>query len=298
MEIQKLIKSAGFMEFINKLDNLINNLLYSQDEGFVKLTSKDALDNAQNLIDKFNYESDKLSKEYSYPNVDEIIKNKRFELTAIIRQHTKKQALIWAQDVFEESVENLLFKASINADNKEETLKIYQDIKTTVLWISEIFEYNDKEKENLLSGVMKKLNNALNSSDSDFISLSNPDRTNYSVFLKLFNLILSDNDAFLSTNLQNYKEDLSQEDLNYFQKIQNSAKQNKTKILDELNLINYALNKLKSNKEEDKYNFIIQVRDSLSDVKDDSDENIAKLIKNRLLLFENKNRYLSGLFGF
>ena len=103
MNIQDIINTTSYVEIVNKLDNLINDLLYSKDSGYINLTSKDALDNAQKVIDKFNYETDKISKDSVVDNIGSILSSKKEELIAEVRKHYEKEIRNWAYNIFEET---------------------------------------------------------------------------------------------------------------------------------------------------------------------------------------------------
>ena len=63
MLVQNIIKSTRYIDTINKLDNLLNELLYSQESGYIYMSSKDIINNAPIIIEKFNHQADKITKE-------------------------------------------------------------------------------------------------------------------------------------------------------------------------------------------------------------------------------------------
>ena len=85
--MNNLAKNIKKVEFINNLDNLINELLYSKNNGYINLSSKEAVDGAIEVIEQFDNEVLKLCDEVDFENLDEIIQEKKNELIYQIKKH-------------------------------------------------------------------------------------------------------------------------------------------------------------------------------------------------------------------
>ena len=123
-----LLSGISYVEFINNIDNLINELLYSPDNGYTALYSKNAVMSAQKVLDKFNHESQKLKRQVDFPDSDKIIDEKRADLIKQIKKHYEAQQLAWADEVYGNMLENCFLQASIFKDDKEVKDKIYARI--------------------------------------------------------------------------------------------------------------------------------------------------------------------------
>ena len=73
---KNVILSARYIDFINKLDLLVRNLLFS-DDGFIQLESKNAIDNYEKFIEKFDNEVLNLKKDIDFHNIDSVIQSKK-----------------------------------------------------------------------------------------------------------------------------------------------------------------------------------------------------------------------------
>ena len=58
--MEEIINSIKYYDFINKTNEILYQLLYSSENGFLGLSSENAILEAQNYIDKFDYEISKL----------------------------------------------------------------------------------------------------------------------------------------------------------------------------------------------------------------------------------------------
>ncbi len=295
MQTKQVIENICYIDTINKLDNLINELLYSQDEGYINMTSSNAVKNAQNTINKFNYESDKIIKESNITISSDLIKIKKNELTEAVKKHCSKEVITWAQEVFEESCENLLLKLSINRDDIENSQKIYCDMHNLINWISEVENYSEEEKSAILKEIDLKIQKILNSKDEDYTPKASPEDSDENIFMELFDSIISG--KFEDIDLNNYKLKLSKNDTAYFQNLQNRLKINKTSVMDEIYLVNYALESANIKNNSDKCKFIKEVADDFSQIKNNSTDDKTKTIKRRIELFKNKEGYFKKLLG-
>ena len=52
MNKDDIVQETKYLELINNIDNLIFEFLYSEDNGYTKLSSKDAVVNSNKLIEK------------------------------------------------------------------------------------------------------------------------------------------------------------------------------------------------------------------------------------------------------
>ena len=296
--LKDLIESTNYIETFNRFDNLINELIYSQNTGFINLRSKEALDGAKTVLEKFDFEADKITKENGSLNIDSIVSEKRNELIKIIEKHYIKEAKNWAYDAFNNMIDNCILQASIYNDDSEFIDKIYKKGICAISWISDIcaFDENDKNKE--IKKLDNDFNNAIKAKDNDFIDKTNPSKSDYELFLKLRSYIASDTDSFLALDFDNFKLKLSVSDINYFQKQKNLININKTKAVDEILLVDCAIEKLNIKSNEEKYKFIQEIKDEFQNLKEDNLENKIEIIKRRMQLFQNETEYFKKLLEY
>ena len=219
-----LLSGISYVEFINNIDNLINELLYSPDNGYTALYSKNAVMSAQKVLDKFNHESQKLKRQVDFPDSDKIIDEKRADLIKQIKKHYEAQQLAWADEVYGNMLENCFLQASIFKDDKEVKDKIYARILSGVSWIANIHNLDDEAMNKLIKLNVSKFHQALNSNDSDFIPKVNAENTDYVLFLEFRDLILKDKDKFLLTDFNSLSEKLIDEDIKYFDRLKRDLK--------------------------------------------------------------------------
>lgn len=295
--MNEVLNSVNYIDTINKLDNLINDLLYSQESGYINMLSIDAIKNAQDIIDKFNYESDRIIKESTLSNCVHLVENKKNELVEIVKEHYEKQIFVWAWEVFNQGIDNLLLKLSANKNNIDNIRKIFFNSHCLVNWISEIGKLSKEDRLAVLKETDLKIKNILASADENYIQKNSPDVSNEDIFMELFNLISFDIEKFMTLDLNNYKFQLTNSDIIYFQNLQNKLRINKTSVFDEISLLNYALKILNSKENSDKYKFIKEVIDDFSSNKDASFENKVSIVKRRYELFKDRENYYRKLFG-
>ena len=298
MQLDVMIKSTDYIDFINCLDDLINELLYSRESGYINKPSKEALKAAQSVVDKFNFESDKISKHYTVTDSVGIISQKRDELIKEIKKHYFAQSKKWAYDVFSKNLENNLLKLSVYKNDKNDTKRIYDNLSCLVGWFSSLNNLSSIQTKALFAEIDKKFQNTLKTKDSDYIYRQNPLKSDFESFFKLVNLILVDVNAFLSFDLTQLQTRLSIKDIYYFNKLKGRIKANESEVVDEINLINYALKQLNLKSLSDKYSFVSQIRDDLSLTKIDDEVQKVEVIKRRMKIFKNKEEYYMNLFSF
>ncbi len=291
--MNNLAKNIKKVEFINNLDNLINELMYSKNNGYINLSSKEAVDGAIEVIEQFDNEVLKLCDEVDFENLDEIIQEKKNELIYQIKKHYYSQVTIWANEVYENIINNALLSISVNKTNKSYIDKIYNRGLCAISWYCGVINLNKKEQTNLIKDFNEQITKALNSKDSDFIQQELKTKTNSKYFLELRKLILNDEDKFLSLKLDT-TDKLSKEDIVYFKKIQtelNTYKKNFIK--DTIILINSAIESLNLKDENKTVDFIKQVENDfryyISQNSKLEFENQIELIKKRMQIFQEFN---------
>ncbi len=304
--MNNLAKSIRNLEFINNLDNLINELLYSKEKGYVNLNSKQAIDEAINVVEEFDNEAIKLCDDIDFENLDEIIQEKRNELIYQIKKHYNSQAAIWAKEVYENIISNLALYVSINKTNKNYTDKIYNRGLCAISWYSGVMNLDKKVQTELIKDFNKKIINALNSKDNDFLKQKPKIKTDSKYFIELRKLILENEEKFLSLNFDTKK--LSNEDITYFKKIQNELNTYKKNFIkDTIILIDCAIESLNLKNEDTTIDFIKQVENDfryyISQNSKLELENQLELIKKRMQIFQDnnsknaKNNYFKSLIN-
>ena len=141
MDINTIIKSTEYLEFINSVDFLYWELLYSKNNGFISLTSKDAINQAKNVLISFDSETDKIAKKVNFEDKNEIIQNKRQDLISKINEHCYDQSLIWANEVYNDAIKNILLSVSIDKKNVNEC---YQKGLSAINWVCSVKKSNEK----------------------------------------------------------------------------------------------------------------------------------------------------------
>ena len=135
MENKNIVSSISFLEFVNNINTLINRLLYSSSEGYTNLKSKNAIVGFCDVVKKFDNEAIKLSKDLDYSEVETLINSKRKDLILQIQKHYNQEVLVWADEVFDNLVENCLFAVSINKNKAKE---YYSQLVKSIRWICDV----------------------------------------------------------------------------------------------------------------------------------------------------------------
>ena len=295
MEIKNIIKSTNFLDFVNNMDDLALEILYDPDSGYVNLTSKRAIDEAQNKLKYFDENIEKLIEKTNLDNTDKIIKEKREFLISVIKKHYKEQALVWCDEVYRNSMENCKTIIALNKDNKQIADNTFQKAIAMISWLSDIKKLSTKEENILFEQFNKELDEIIKS--NGYKLLKPRTKSDETVFLDLFNKI-KDRD-FTNMDINSYSEDLTRYDLNYFKQIQTDLSTYKsTSIKDEIDIIQgaFSILNLKDNKE--KYEFLKEVINDFMSFKAQnkklSQEDKIHLIKHRVLIFKDRINYFKN----
>lgn len=291
MKENNLVISTYYLEFINNLDKLLWELLYSE-TGYTNLKGKDAVIEADKILQRFDFEANKLKKEVDFDNADLIIEEKKLEFIEIVKKHYQKQTVFWANNVYENLLDNCLLNATLHKDNSDMADRIYNRALSGVSWICEVNNFSDKEKSMLLDILNTEFKNAMNSKDSDYIPAIKAEKSNPKLFLELRDCALKDEDKFLAVDFKQYESDLNDDDIKYLSKIKNDMKTfKKISAKDDIFLINSAINILKLKSFEDKYKFIKEVDDDINIFlfknKKIEEKDKLELIKRRMQLFKD-----------
>jgi len=291
MEENNIVISTCYLEFINNLDNLLWELLYSQ-SGYMNLKSKEAVIEANKILERFDFEANKLKKDVDFEKADEIIEEKREEFIEIVKNHYQKQAVIWANDIYENLLDNCLLNVTLHKNNPDMVDKIYNRALSGVSWISEVNKFSAEDKKILSDILNKEFKNALNSKDSDFVPLLKAEKSDPKLFVELRELVLKDENKFVSADFEKFSSNLAQDDILFLNKIKNDLKTFKrTSAKDDILMINSAINLLKLRNFEDKYKFIKEVDGDinifLSKNKSIDEKDKIEIIKRRLQLFKD-----------
>lgn len=292
MEIRNILESTSYLEFINQLDDLVYDLLYSSDGGYTLLNSKEAIEKANGVIEKFNNETAKILKRVEFKNAQLILNDKKQELLALVKKHYQKEAIVWADAVYADMIENCLLCISINKDNKEAVDKMYNRALCAISWIKEVKALSTEEQNMLIEKFNDDFANALYSNDEEYLPNQNPKKSDALLFLEIRDLILNNEERFTGLDLSQYSHCLSLEDIKQFNKIKNELNTyKKTSIKDEINLIDSAIEILKLQDNEQKYQFIKQIENDFNfffiNNKKLLEEDKIKLIKKRINLFQD-----------
>ena len=295
MELSNIITDTKFFEFINNLDDLILDILYNPDNGYINLASKSAIVEAENKIRYFDECVNKTMQEAELNDVKDIIEEKRKFLIEAIKKHYIQQTIVWCDEVYQDYIENCKTIIAINRDEEETVNKNIQKVQFITNWISDIKNLSDKEKTDLYNQFQKELDETIRNN-----KFKNPKNktSNEQIFLELF-FKIRDKD-FINLNIDSYTDELIKEDLNYLKQIQANLSTYKiNSIIDEIDLIESGIqiSDLKTDKE--KYEFIKEVLNDFmfykSENKKLAQEDKISVIKNRILKFKNSLNYFKNL---
>jgi len=291
MEENNYVLSIYYLEFINNLDNLFWELLYSS-TGYMNLSLKEAVVEADKIIERFDFEANKLKQNVDFEKADLIIDEKRNELIGLVKEHYKKEAIAWANDIYEKTVDNCLLNVTLYKHNPDMADKIYNRALSTAGWISEINKFSNEDKKILFNALNDDFKKAITSKDNDFIPKIKPDKSDPKLFLELRELILKNEEEFISKDFDKFEDSLILEDINCLKKLQNDLKTfKKTSVKDEMLLLNSSINLLKMKTFEEKYNFLKEVDGDIAlflyKNKTIEEKDKVEIIKRRMLLFRD-----------
>ena len=298
MENKNIVSSISFLEFVNNINTLINRLLYSSGEGYTNLKSKNAIVGFCDVVKKFDNEAIKLSKDLDYSEVETLVNSKRKDLILQIQKHYNQEVLVWADEVFDNLVENCLFAVSINKNKAKE---YYSQLVKSIRWICDVKGLPKEEQNQILKKLTKRFKSALKSKDSDYTKNPIPQKTDCAEFVKLWNSILDDVESFLNCDFTKYSNKFTKEDLSYFENIKKKlASYKRNYVLDEIYMISTAINNLKLEKNDEIFDFIKQINYDLitflEQNKKITEEEKINLIKRRCELFCDKNKKEKNYF--
>lgn len=287
MNKNNIVVSTSYLELINNIDSLIYELLFDENSGYTNLNSKDAVLSASKILDKFDWEVTKLTKENNFTSLKDVIKEKRNELISFIKNYYDKELENWSSEVFEKLLDNLLFSVCINKNNPEKIKEISYKAYCAINWQAEIQYFSKDKKEKLIANFNSKLEKAYLSKDEDFIPKINPEKTDINLFLKT-------RDDFIKKDLSEIEiknQNLTKEDASYFLRLINDFKSyKKFEARDEILLVNSAISIMKLKTNEEKYDFIKEVDGDitvfLAKNKRIDEKDKIELIKRRIKLFE------------
>ena len=264
MNIENIVLSIKSLDFVNKLDNLIYEILYSSN-GYTSLISFEAVEKYKIYLEKFNNEVVKLKNEYEFCEIESIIQEKREIFLNIVNEHYYKQTIFWAEDVYQNIIDNCLFLASINKNDKYYLKILFNRGLFAISWISQIKQIDDFNIDKLILKFKNDFNGALNIKDSDYLPTNIIKKTDKNLLVKLRDLILENEDEFLQLNLSLFQDKITTKDIALLKRYQNGIRTfKKALLIDEIKLIDSAIEILKLSSNEDKYDFLVQIEDDFS----------------------------------
>lgn len=286
------IESISYLEFINNLDDVFYNLLYSQQNGYINLHSKNAVNDFTSYVEKFDWEASKISDKINSANLTQVINNKKEDFIKELKKHYFEEVEVWVQEVFENLIQNILFSFSLNKDNKEVTDALYNRALSAIGWFCEITQKSDEDRNLIVQKFNNDLNQTLNTSYSDYLPKQRTNKTNPTLFLKAVKMYRQNYEEFMSIDFANIQDEISQEDLSYLNSLKVKSISSEKNIKDdEIDLINCAISILNLKSDNHKYNFIKQLlRDfdnfNIQNKKITEDDKIL-LVKRRMELFKD-----------
>lgn len=298
MSLEHICASISYLEFVNKITSLYNELLYGTVDGYFNKKSKEAISQAKIIVKKFDYESQKILKTFSFSDESNFILKKKKDLIAKIKQHYNDELRNWADEVFDEFVDNLFLELSLDKTLKD---KAYNSLICAINWLSDVKKLDKNDYQSIIKELNIRFENVLLKTDLDYLPNVETLKSNCSIFIKYWDLILDDTDEFLKIDFANENDKLNNADIKYFTsaqyKLQTSSR---TNFLDDINLLNSALNELQLKDDDKKYDFIKQINDDFSYFletnKNITEEDKIKLIKRRISLFKESDSKIKKYF--
>lgn len=300
--MENIISDIRYLDFINKVNKISNELLYSPEDGYFYKKGKDAIDLKEKICEKFLFEINKI-KNLSKISVENEILNKRKSLFFNnVKKHYISQICIWADEVFDEFVSNFLFELSLDKSKINEIIPQFEKL---INWYCVIRNLNETQSQNLKIEYNKKISNVLKNNDLDYIPKKDKNSTKPKRFLEIWNILLNDTQEFFIYKIDDVKDDLSQEDYNYFINLKNKLTTYKKDVfLDEILLIDVASKQI-SLEADNKYQFIKSVINDFlcfcEKNKTINENDKITLIKRRIALYKdklnNRTQYYTQLIG-
>jgi len=285
MDIKNIIASISYLEYVNKIDSLCNELLYANNSGYIYAKSKEAIIKRNEILERFSYEVDKIKNETGLQSEKSFISRKKEEFVKLLNKHYYSQIPIWIDDVYVELIKNCFFELSMEKDRAHE---IYLKVLNAINWYAQIKELNANELNEIKNSVDEEFQKILNDFGSDYVNTSVDCQTDYKVFLKLWDILLSDYKSFLNFDFKSAELKLSQQDYNYFNNLKSKlVSYKKESVLDEVLLINTSAN-IAGFENEEKYNYIKSINNDficyLEKNKTITEAEMIKIIKRRIEL--------------
>ncbi len=286
------LDSVFYLDFINNLDKIFYELLYSSQNGYINLSSAGAVNEFDLYIQKFDYEASKISQNVDFANKNDIISSKKEEFIRELEKHFYKEAQNWAQEVFENQVDNILFSVGLNKDNAKILDALYTRAISLIGWLCQFGNFDKSISHALVKKFNSEYKEALKSNFNDYLPNEKTQKTQPDIFLKILKIYRENFDDFMSLDFYVCKQYISQEDLNYFVKLKDkSCTSEKTLYDDEIDLINCAVGILNLKADIHKYEFIKLVLNDfnnfLSQNKKITEEDKINLTKRRIELYKD-----------
>lgn len=298
--MENIVSNIRYLDFVNKINEIANKLLYCPNEGYFYKKGKDAIDEKEKVCEKFLFEINK-TKSLGKISIDnEFITKKKKQFLSKVNKHYASQIYIWADDVFDEFISNHLFELSLD---KTKIGEIKAQLENLINWYCEFKKLNATQIDNLKQEYNKKIANVLKNDDVDYIPNSAVNKTKPDVFLNIWNILLKNYEKFFEINLDEIKFDLSNDDYNYFLNLQNKLTTYKKEILlDEILLIDTACCQIPV-ENDDKFQLIKSIMNDFMAFSEknkgiNEDDKIS-LVKRRIALYKdkltNKTQYYTKL---
>ncbi len=292
--------SVSYVEFINNVDKLMFNVLYSPNEGYTLLHSKEAVFEFDNCIKKFTQEAQNIKKDSKIDNAQDIIDLKTKKLIKQMKTHYDKEFLIWIDDTYKDALENILTFAFSQKKNRHELINVYNEAMYLISWYKNVKNLGNDAKKALIDELNSKFQRVLKAKNEEYYKEKAKIKTDEKYFIKLYNLILSNEKEFINIDEENFKTKLNDNDIQFFKTIKNNLQNYKrTSQKDEIYLINSAITCLNLVEDEDKYSFIKDIVNDftlfLAQNKTLKEEDKIKIVKKRLQIFGSKNNRKSAL---
>jgi len=299
MNFEKIAKSVFFFEFLNKIDNLTHELLYAEKDGFYCLKNRDAIENAEIYLARFEDEFAKISAEFEIGDVDEIYSEKREDFLRKIDCHYNREFQNWIDNVYSESISNCLKEIEKVKEDRNLVLKYVKRAYLSIDWLCSIKKYDDNEKIEIIKKLKDDLREIFLQEEKEYSNeiLAKSDTVEY---LKIRKLILDDFEKFMQFDFEQLKGKLTTKDINKISILRNGLNTTrKTLLLDEIKLIDSAIKILNLKNTNEQYEFINDIENDfsvyLAENKKINDEDKINIVKKRISIKQNPLFYQEKL---